>query len=199
MNNLIEDYLKSAIFPELESGRPNWDKPHTEAVVFYLKEILNCENLNLDEDVLIIAAYAHDWGYSGLFKNGEEINYDQILDMKEEHARIGAIKISKLLKNQIFDFLSQEQKERIIHLVFVHDRLNELKDIDEITLMEADTLGGLDINFIIPTIDRESNKRYLEMVKNKRLGLFIHGFSKVRCQQLITGRENFYIRHDSAN
>ena len=184
------------IFPELELGRTNWDKPHTEAVVFYIKEILKTEkDLKLDETVLIIAAYAHDWGYGGLFKNGQQIKYDEILDMKEEHARLGAKKIRELLMQDIFKFLTNVQKQRIEHLVWVHDRLDQLKDADELTLMEADTLGGLDVNYIRPTIDRESNQRYLEQVRSKRFSQFIHKYAKEKGNELITGRENFYEQH----
>jgi len=35
----IENYLQKIIFPELDKGRPNWDKPHTIAVILKLKKI----------------------------------------------------------------------------------------------------------------------------------------------------------------
>ena len=67
-----DDILKSTILSELEAGRPNWDKPHTEAVVEHIKAIINSEpSLNLDTEVIVIAAYAHDWGYAGLFEDGK--------------------------------------------------------------------------------------------------------------------------------
>ena len=60
----LEKYLQDKVFPKLEAGRPDWDKPHTQAVVDHLKNILqNSPKLNLDEHVLLIAAYTHDLGY----------------------------------------------------------------------------------------------------------------------------------------
>ena len=48
-----EDVLKAKIFPELEAGRPNWDKPHTEAVVEHVKAIVDdSPKLDLGKDVL---------------------------------------------------------------------------------------------------------------------------------------------------
>lgn len=64
----MEQALINAILPELEKGRPNFDRPHTVAVVIKVKEIIkNNPQLKLDEAVLIVAAYSHDWGYADLF------------------------------------------------------------------------------------------------------------------------------------
>ena len=85
-----EDLLKSTILPELEAGRPNWDKPHTEAVVGCIKAIVNNSfALHLDKEVLIIAAYARDWGYAGLFKEGKTLSLDDVNNAKETHMKIG--------------------------------------------------------------------------------------------------------------
>ncbi|MCD8484338.1 hypothetical protein LRY65_02005 [Candidatus Woesebacteria bacterium] len=107
-----ETILRDTIFPELEKGRPNWDRPHTEAVVKYLKEIIaQTPELKLDRDVLIIAAYAHDWGYADLFADGKPLNFDQVISRKKEHMRLGAEKLEKLLQKPEFDFLTKEQKK----------------------------------------------------------------------------------------
>lgn len=188
-----EDFLKSSVLPELEAGRPNWDKPHTECVVEHLKAIINNNpELNLDRDVLIIAAYAHDWGYAGLFSGGRPLNLEDVENAKETHMRIGAEKLTQLLKNNIFDFLSEEQKQRTIHLVQAHDKLNSLKDPDELVLMEADTLGGLDVEKVKPGFDKESNAKYMQGVKNKRYPLFITDYGKKEFERLYKAREDYY-------
>lgn len=89
----LEKYLQKAIFPDLERGRPGWDKPHTEAVVHHMKKLLlNFDGEKLDEYVLLIAAYAHDWGYSDLFGKGRSLSYSDVSEKKKAHMRLGAKK-----------------------------------------------------------------------------------------------------------
>ncbi len=195
----IEEFLKEHIFPELEKGRAGFDMPHTQAVVFYLKEILNnSPSINVDNIVLLIAAYAHDWGYADLFTQGKPINYEEVKNAKKLHMELGVQKIHSLLKDPFFSFITTEQKERIIHLVGIHDKLVELKEIDELVLMEADTLGGLDIKLITPFKDKESNIKYIEGVKAKRVPLFITEFGKSKVEELIKKREQYasQLQHD---
>lgn len=190
-----EDLLKQKILPELEAGRPGFDKPHTEAVVEHVKAIVdNAPELNLDRDVLIIAAYAHDWGYSGLFKYGKPLDLKDVGDAKKAHMAIGADKLKELLKDKVFDFLTKEQKQRAIHLVEIHDKLELLKDNDELILMEADTLGGLDVSKVTPSFDKESNERYMNGVRKIRFPLFITKYGKQKFEELYKAREDFYAK-----
>ena len=70
----IEKKLQEVIFPELSKGDPKWDLPHTKSVVHYVKEILENKDADgVDSDVLITAAYAHDWGYTKFYKQGESL------------------------------------------------------------------------------------------------------------------------------
>src|SRR4030043_1361560 len=143
----LEEYLKKKILPDLEESRNGFDKIHTLEVVDWLKQIIEHNpDLKLDKDVLLIAAYAHDWGYSDIFGEGEVMQFEKVEDAKKLHMELGAQKLEKLLKGSIFSFLTDTQKERAIHLVAVHDKKFELKDVDELVLMEADMLSSLDIN-----------------------------------------------------
>ena len=166
----LEDYLKKKILSDLEKGRPNFDKPHTLEVVAYVKRILKyAPSIKVDKDVLIIAAYAHDWGYSGLFKNNKPLDFKDVSNAKKQHMILGAEKLSRLLKDDFFSFLTKEQKQRCVDLVAIHDKINKLKDIDELILMEADMLSGLDVKSVKPTFDFDSNKKYLHLVETKRI------------------------------
>lgn len=187
----LESFLIETILPELEKGRPGWDKPHTEAVVKNLKLILDHTNHKIDEEVLLIAAYAHDWGYAGLFKNKVSINLDQVLGQKDAHMQIGAEKLEQLLKNSVFDNLSAERKARAVHLVRVHDKLKEINDLDERILVEADTLGGLDIDQSHSTFDAKSKRGYIQGVIRKRLPLFVNDYSLRRAEELIRQQQSF--------
>lgn len=185
----IEQLLQKHIFPDLEKGRPNWDLPHTQAVVYWTKQIL--PETNLDPLVLITAAYAHDWGYIGLFPHGA--SYDQIQKMKPKHMERGAEMIGKLLKSDnLISYYDSGQIDRIVHLVAVHDKLRQLKDEDEILLAEADTLGALDNNFVKPTFSAADNKKYTQEVRRRRRPLFMHPRAINAFEKLISQREKYY-------
>lgn len=193
MDNEYENLLRIKILPELEVGRPNWDRPHTEAVVEHIKAIIdNNPELNLDKVVLVIAAYAHDWGYAGLFKAGKPLNIDGVNNAKVSHMKMGVEKVKKLLSDEVFNFLTENQKLRVQHLVQVHDDLKNIRDVDEIVLMEADTLGGLDVEKVKPSFDKESNAKYMEGIKNTRYPMFITEYGKHMFNKLFQSRQDFY-------
>jgi len=158
-SNKLEKYLREKILPDLEKSRNGFDKIHTIEVVDWLKKIIKHNpDLKLDKDVLLITAYAHDWGYSDIFKEGEIMQFEKVEDAKKLHMELGAKKLEKLLKDSFFSFLTDKQKERAIHLVAVHDKKFELKDTDELVLMEADMLSSLDIDTKKPVFDTESKR-----------------------------------------
>ena len=190
----IENYLNKKILPDLERGRSNFDRPHTVAVVYWLKQIIShSPELNLDRIVLLIAAYAHDWGYADMFSQKQQLQYDDVKNAKVVHMKVGAEKLQKLLNGKFFSFLDNKQKKRCVHLVAVHDNLDKLKDKDELVLMEADTLGALDVSFVKPTFDFESNEKYMQEVQEKRLPKFITKFAKEAVKRLIQRRVNYYL------
>lgn len=173
-NKSLEKYLQNSIFPELEKGRKGWDLEHTKAVVYYAKKLLE-HHPEIDPTVLITAAYAHDIGYTGLFKKDQSLQ--KILNKKDMHMQKGAEMIEILLKER--SDLTKTQKERIKHLVYVHDRLDSLSDTDELVLMEADTLGALDTDFVSVTFSKAENDRYLKRTAEARLPLFITKEAKI--------------------
>jgi hypothetical protein len=185
--------ISETILADLERGRPDWDLPHTKAVVHHVQELIaQAPELQLDEDVLVIAAYAHDWGYAGLFEQGAKADWDKVMAAKQQHMAIGAEKIAELLRRQEFEFLSEQQKQRIVHLVGNHDKLREIDETDELVLMEADTLGGLDGERVHPSFDKASGLRYLQGVRKARLPKFITEHGKARARELLQKAETHY-------
>lgn len=179
-----EDLLKRTILPDLDAGRINWDRPHTEAVVEYMKRLIaHNPDLNLDRDVLVTAAYAHDWGYG-----------ESDVQVKEAHMKIGAAKLAQLLKNKVFDFMTPNQKQRAVHLVRVHDTLATINDFDEHILVEADTLGALDVSMVKPNFDRATNDRYMQSTRERRFPLFVTDYGKQQFEKLCQTREVYYQR-----
>lgn len=188
-----EEYLKKKILPDLVDSRGGFDKIHTLEVVDWIKRIIDHNSqLRLDRVVLIIAAYAHDWGYSGIFKKDQVMNNKIIDSAKPLHMVLGAEKTRKLLADDFFSFLTDKQKERCIHLVAVHDKKYEIKDTDEVILMEADMLSTLDVDTDKSVIDAESNKAVMDSILNIRLPKFITKFSKHEAKRLIQRRINYF-------
>ena len=193
MNPKARKLLENTIYPDLENGRPNWDLHHTKAVVRYMESILETHpELALDPEVMIPAAMAHDWGYAGLFRKGQPVSLAQNKDKKAEHMVLGAQKIEELLNNETFDYLTNRQKERIVHLVSVHDKLTELKDTDELVLMEADTLGATDINGLKPTHSYQEYLQWLDNTTANRITRFRTNYSKQKIKQLLLERARHY-------
>jgi len=189
----LEKYLKEKILPDLEKSRGGFDKIHTLETACWLKQIISHNpKLKLDKTVLLIAAYAHDWGYSNIFKDGQVMNFKLVADAKKLHMELGEKKIKALLKDNFFSFLTATQKSRCIHLVAIHDKKFELKDTDELILMEADMLSGLEVNTGKPVFDAKSNKKFMKVMLTARIPKFITSFSKIKAKKLIKARENYY-------
>ena len=131
----MEAYLKAKVLPALEHGRLHWDRPHTMEVCRQFKALLKQEpDLPIDEAVLLVAVYTHDLGYAGLFKDGFTMAKQKAV--KPLHMVLGAKMVRKLLKDPALACLSPVQKRRIVHLVSVHDKVEELRDLDELVLMD---------------------------------------------------------------
>ena len=189
----VEKFLKERIFSDLEKGRPGFDKPHTQTVVIQLKDLFNnVPDLQVDRAVLIIVAYAHDWGYSELFEGGEPVQLEEMADAKIAHMDFGAQKLEELLKDDFFNYLTEAQKERAVYLVRVHDR-DEVwpgADDDVRIFVEADTLGALAGK---RTFNRESNRKWIdETVKPQRMKAFLNDYSIKKAERLIEKREEYY-------
>lgn len=191
----LEDFLKRMVLSDLKNGRPGFDLLHTQEVVVWVKHILRHEQrLTVDKPTLIIAAYAHDWGYVGVFGGGKTLAIQEVIDAKALHMQRGAEKLHELLKDPFFSFLTKEQKQRCVHLVAIHDKLSQLKDPDELVLMEADTLSGLDVTNEKSRFNAESNRRFIKAVKETRLPLFITAFGKREATRLLLARQCLYAK-----
>ena len=103
---------------------------------------------------------------------------------------IGSEKLKDLLNDPFFDFLNNNQKQRAVHLVSVHDKLDQLIDIDEIVLMEADSLGGMDPEIMGIFNDEASEKRFLRKSRGLRFSKFITNYSKKEFERLFQKRTN---------
>ncbi len=191
----VERILRQIILKDLANhGRPNWDKPHTEAVVYWMKELLPQVGLNnFNPQVMIAAAYAHDWGYASLFSQEQTLSLSQIMAKKQLHMKLGAEKIERLLYQRLSRYFSTAEILRVHDLVAVHDQLDRLQAEDELLLMECDTLGMLDSTRVQPTFSPADNERFMKnSIHGKRLPLFIHQPAIDAAAALIQARAGFF-------
>ena len=191
----IERILRQVILKDLANkGRPQWDKPHTEAVVYWMKYLLEkIDNPSLNSKVLITAAYAHDWGYANLFKQRNPITIKQARSQKDLHMKKGVEMIEQLIYQRLPGYFTEAEILRLTHLISVHDYTNQLQDEDELLLMECDALGMIDIERVSPTLSPQENKHFLRTsIDQKRLPRFIHPEAKQVAQELIKKRKKFY-------
>lgn len=186
MNTVAEACLQAVILPDLEHGRLNWDRPHTELVVMYTKEIIAATtDVELDEEVLVPAAYGHDWGYIGLFEDRPPKDLATIRAQKAEHMIRGAEMMADLLQRPEFDCLTDTQKLRICDLILWHDDIEALEDEDELVLMEADTLASLDGTGTDSLFSPEEKSHWQRKALRRRVPLFITEYSRVKLQELM--------------
>lgn len=189
---MIEEFISQYVFPLLEAGDPNWDKPHALATVHHIRQIITLNpQYQLDPEVMLLTAYLHDIGYSKFYKKGQALSRDEYLEAKKLHMEVGRRLTEELL---VHINITNSQKERILHLVEVHDRLELLHTKEELILMEADTLGGLDVNFVKPSFSAAENTKHMQQVVEKRLPLFITEYGKDQFHKLMKLREDYYAK-----
>lgn len=191
----IERILRQIILKDLANkGRPRWDKPHTEAVVFWMKHLLKKINHpQLNPKVLITAAYAHDWGYANLFSQKKPITIDQARGQKDLHMKKGVEMIERLIAQRLPGYFTQPEVLRLTHLISVHDHVGQLQAEDELLLMECDALGMIDAKRVPPTLSAPENEHFMKTsIEQKRLPQFIHDEAKEIAQELIEKRQQYY-------
>jgi len=175
----------------LNEGRMDWDKPHSEATAYYTN--LLGKAANQDIVVLNIAAWLHDTGYARLFNEGDSKKYDEVLNKKVRHLNRSA-GLARIFVNQkdVASCLNGEQKKRIVHLVKTHDKIEDLKDLDEFILMEADTLAQIDLNRVKPSFDYEGGINYIKNLKKYRAPYFQTELGKEILSQLLPPFEEHF-------
>jgi HD superfamily phosphodiesterase len=167
ISEILQKQIESIASSYLLQGRKAWDLPHTKAVVRFAIEI--AEQEKQDKLILFTASWFHDTGYAGLFDTKDSNNMQNILDRKKLHMEKGAEYVKEFLdRSDIREFYTTSQRARIVHLVSIHDKLKELKDLDEMILMEADTLGALNPEGVTRSLDEQSQKRYMQGVLKAR-------------------------------
>ncbi len=182
----------------LEKGRPGFDIPHTIAVIYHAGRLANVHQV--DPLVLVMAAVLHDIGYYGEFELSEAVGLEGIMDKKAKHMVAGGIMARNFLfGDQIGDEMTVEQKEMVVHLVEVHDKIKELSTDEELVLMKADSLGAIDIGWVLPTFTGDEALRYLEGHGLLRRSLFEERLGADDYDELVIAFRKFISERDGVS
>jgi putative nucleotidyltransferase with HDIG domain len=168
----------------LRQGRAGWDEPHTRAVVYYAETLATAAGV--DMLVAVTVAWLHDIGYAGLFAKADSRRHEVVRSRKALHMERGAALAREFVaRPDVAPFYTPAQRDRIVHLVGVHDNVEALSAPDEIIFVEADTLGALDIHRVTPTYDYQRGLRYLEGVRRRRAPRFATSLGRQYLAELL--------------
>jgi putative nucleotidyltransferase with HDIG domain len=154
-------------FSYLEQGRPDFDVNHTKAVVSWAYQLANNHNQQpgvkpVSVKVLVTAALFHDIGYHGEFNDDPDLQ--AISDKKKHHMIAGARMAKKFFKQEKDHSFTDEQINQISYLISIHDNLEQIAEEaspEARILMEADTLGAIDVEWVHPTFKGKQALKYL--------------------------------------
>jgi len=188
MNANKENQIKNRTLALLKNGRPDFDVPHTLAVVYWMKELL--KNEAGDEKILIPAAYLHDIGYSRM---KIAAGWQGTKDAKKDHMAHGAALAKPILKDLGFDL---GEREKIIKLIRAHDKLETISSPEECLLFEADSLGQIDIARVRSNFDLPDRKKFIDSFEKNRLPRFKTKTGKKLASILFPRAKSFYLEKD---
>ncbi|MDH4358357.1 MAG: HD domain-containing protein [Candidatus Berkelbacteria bacterium] len=163
LDRALEEKIKQKAEEVLIKCRPNWDLPHTQAAVYWMKQLI--EHEGGDERILIPAIYLHDIGYYDLI--GPGYTYQQLRQIKPKHM----IKGEKLARQILNDLpLSEKEVKEITHLVRIHDDIPKIESFNEQMVFEADCLGMIDREKAgVGSLAKESVGDFLQSFKKRRM------------------------------
>lgn len=190
----------------LIQGRPNFDVPHTHGVVAWAYQLATKLNTQMDRGdvlpnepvdipVLITAAWLHDIGYYGQFEN--VATHAEVQDIKARHMLVGAELAQKFLLEKAASIFTSQQIDLVVHLVRIHDDLDQISTNLETLLVEADTLGMLDVNWVEPTYQGEEALTFPDKPKTqKRFQLFRSPHGREALPQVVQAFRQFVLKRD---
>lgn len=190
----------------LEQGRPGYDVPHTHGVVAWAFELAMAFNRQVEAgevkdaqkvDLLVnvTAAWLHDIGYFGQFE--DVADYAAVHDKKALHMVVGARMAGEFLREFASKYLNEFQIDEIAHIISIHDNLDEIVSMAETIMVEADTLGMMDVNYVEPTYTGEEALGFPEKPKTKRrFSMFKTDLAKRSLGRVVGDFEKFVINRD---
>lgn len=197
----VESYAEEL----LVQGRPNFDLPHTRAVVHWAYVLGVAHNVEVtqsdreddlvDLPVLLTAAWLHDIGYFGQFEQVASLS--EVTDKKALHMLVGAQMARQFLENHATKWLNADQIDQVVLLVSMHDALDKIETILVTLLMEADTIGMMDVDRVQPTYTGLEALQFPDQPKTQeRVRLFRTELGKKVIENIILGFKLYVMERD---
>jgi len=161
----------------------DWDLRHTFSAVSAMKKIIAKEGGC--ERVLVPVMYLHDIGYVGALKTCYSL--EDRIKAKAGHMERGSKLAKEILSKLNF---SPEEIEKIVYLISVHDKLDDLKSRDELLVLEADSLAQID-PFVGNTFGEEEFAKYVKIFEERRAPKFVTRAGKELLSEYIQKNELF--------
>lgn len=179
--------LKKEVLNILRNGRPNWDIPHTLTSVYYMKKLLKHEIG--DKKILISTMYLHDIGYSWVRMDLNK--RDNVIKSKVDHMKNGVI-----FGRQILDKLdyTDDEKKQILHLISIHDNLNDFFDSNKQLVFEADSLSQIDIRRAKSNLSIDDRTKFINSFEEKRMPKFKTKTGIKLVNKLFKRAKKFYLK-----
>ena len=149
-----EDKLVGVAKPYFDKCRSG-DWNHALRVVKWIK-VLGEERSDLD--LLIVAAYLHDIGWSGVLKEGK-VNFDEMLKFEDEANKNTSTFVREVLDK--LDF-SEEDIKIVIRLIDAADRYESRAEDEEI-IVDADSLSKLCVEHVKEKYSENSYKKVVDL------------------------------------
>jgi hypothetical protein len=175
---------KLILFVKKIFSSDEWDFLHTLSCVHCMKKIISSVGGNAR--ILIPAMYLHDIGYAGSLQ--KKYSLDDRLGAKLHHMERGIIKAKGILEELHF---AENEVNKILHLISVHDKLDELKTRDEFLVAEADSLGAIDPEVPQNNFGEDEYARYVGIFKKKRVPLIRTNVGKELFAEFVSKNELF--------
>ncbi len=125
--------LETHFKPHILKCRPG-DWEHARRVVFWIKELANNRT---DLNLLIIAGYIHDIGWSGLIPQGSKLSREELLNLQPKANKQTDVLVKSVLSN--FS-LTVSEINKILRLVKATETYEATQE-DEMILVDADNLS----------------------------------------------------------
>jgi HD superfamily phosphodiesterase len=148
-----EEKLISIAKSYLSKARPG-DWNHALRVVNWVKRL---SQEGEDARLLIVAAYLHDVGWSGVWK-GNKVELNKMLKLESTANKNTTIFVKKILSELNFSLSDQSTVTRLIKAADKHESSND----SEAIIVDADNLSKLSVNHVKEKYKPESYKKIIE-------------------------------------
>lgn len=150
--------MKTIAKPYLDKCRAG-DEHHAQRVVHWVKKLAG---RHPEKDLLVVAAYLHDIGWSGVLRPGK-VDFDEMLQKENVANRNTETFVRQVLGKLKF---SEKDIRTVLRFIAAADR-HEARAADEAILVDADNLSKLCVDHVKEKYEKESYTKIVQVWEEK--------------------------------